>query len=69
MIYNFDKFDIVVDDSNMILVDDRIIGLYFIPVNMREVVTKEEIHNAIDYVKDELNIENNANGVWYHKKA
>ena len=69
MIYNFDKFDIVVDDSNMILVDDKVFGLYFTPKNFREVTTKEEIHKAIDYVKDELNIENDAKGICYHKKA
>ena len=61
MVYNFDKFDIVVEE-----VDDR---LYFIPKNFREVTTKKEVHNAIDYCKNELGIENNVNSIGYHKKA
>lgn len=63
MIYNFDKFDILVEAKEAL-------GMYyFITRNFREVATKEEIHNAIDYCKNKLNIENDANGVGYHKKA
>ena len=63
MIYNFDKFDIVVDAKEAL-------GLYyFIPKNFREVATKEEIHNEINIIKNDLNIENDTNGVGYHKKA
>ena len=36
--------------------------------NFREVATKEEIHNAINIIKNDLNIENDVNGVGYHKK-
>lgn len=55
MVYNFDKFDIVVKEA----VDGRKeLGLCFIPKNFREFVTKEEIHNAIDYCKNDLNVEN-----------
>ena len=61
MIYNFDKFDIVVDAKEAL-------GMYyFIPKNFREIATKEEIHNAIDYCKNDLNIENDVNCVGYHK--
>ena len=62
MIYNFDKFDIVVEAKEAL-------GMYyFIPKNFREVATKEEIHNAINIIKNDLNIENDVNGVGYHKK-
>lgn len=63
MIYNFDKLDIVVEAKEEL-------GLYyFIPKNFRKCATKEDVHNAIDYCKNELGIENNVNGVGYHKKA
>ena len=62
MMYNFKKFDIEVDDR-------KSLGLYFIPRNFREVATKEEIHNTINIIKNDLNIENDENGVGYHKKA
>ena len=61
MLYNFDGFDIEVNYR-------KGLGLYFIPRNYKRIVTKKEVHNAIDYIKKELNIENN-NGVGYHKKA
>lgn len=48
MMYNFKKFDIVVEDR-------KSLGLYFIPRNFRDVTTKEEIHNAIDYCKKQYN--------------
>ena len=62
MLYNFIDFDIEI-------VYKKGLGLYFIPRNMRRVVSRGEIHNAINYVKKELNIENDVNGVGYHKKA
>ena len=48
MMYNFKKFDIVVEDR-------KSLGLYFIPRNFRDVTTKEEIHNTIDYCKKQYN--------------
>lgn len=63
MIYNFDKLDIVVE------VKEGLGLYYFIPKNFREVTTKEEVHKAIDYCKNELGIENNVNSIGYHKKA
>lgn len=61
MLYNFDKFDIGVEAKEALEM------YYFTPKNFREVVTKEEIHNAINIIKNDLNIENDVNGVRYHK--
>ena len=61
MLYNFDKFDIGVEAKEAL-------GMfYFIPKNFREVASKVEIHEAINIIKNDLNIENDVNGVVYHK--
>ena len=61
MLYNFDKFDVEVEAKEAL-------GMfYFIPKNFKKVATKEEIHNAINIIKNDLNIENDVNAVWYHK--
>ena len=65
--YNFNKLSILVDDSNMIVYDDKISGLYFKPFNYKKGVTRKEIHEAIDYCKKALNIENVENSVVYRK--
>ena len=61
MLYNFDKFDVGVEAKEALGI------YYFIPRNIKEAVTKEEIHNAINIIKNDLNIENDVNGVVYHK--
>ena len=65
--FNFNKLNILVDDSNMIVYDGKVRGLYFIPKNMKKGVTKKDIHEAIDYCKKALNLENDENGVAYRK--